>query len=144
MPTSLPNARREPMPEFLRDARRRCPEKTASAVFSELFFPVDTARVWEGTYRAVDERFVSSVIAAGHVSCYTYASMDLPAYIRKIGTREFAEKFGVTERAAVAYQQRARRPRPQLAQQIVDQSPVTWEGIYSPRRPAVPTQSAQV
>lgn len=58
--------------------------------------------------------------------------MRLPEYIRQIGTKEFADKFGVTERAAVAYQQGTRRPRPEVAQRIVDGSPVTWEGIYSP------------
>lgn len=58
--------------------------------------------------------------------------MRLPDYIREIGTREFAQRFGVTERAAIAYQQGTRRPRPEVAQRIVDGSPVTWEGIYSP------------
>lgn len=58
--------------------------------------------------------------------------MRLPDYIREIGTKEFAERFGVTERAAIAYQQGTRRPRPEVAQRIVDGSPVTWEGIYSP------------
>lgn len=58
--------------------------------------------------------------------------MKLPDYIRRIGTKEFAEKFGVTERAAIAYQDRTRRPRPEIAKRIVDNSPVTWEGIYSP------------
>jgi hypothetical protein len=58
--------------------------------------------------------------------------MRLPDYIDKIGTKEFAEKFGVTERAAISYRQGTRRPRPEIAQRIVDNSPVTWEGIYSP------------
>lgn len=58
--------------------------------------------------------------------------MKLPDYIKRIGIQKFAEKFGVTERAALAYQQRARRPRPEVAQRIVDNSPVTWEGIYAP------------
>lgn len=64
--------------------------------------------------------------------------MNLAEYIRQIGTKEFAEKFGVTERAAIAYRQRARTPRKELAQQIVANSPVTWEGIYAP--PPAPTQ----
>lgn len=58
--------------------------------------------------------------------------MNLPDYIEKIGLKEFAEKFGITERAARAYKERRRRPRPEVAQRIVDNSPVTWEGIYAP------------
>jgi hypothetical protein len=58
--------------------------------------------------------------------------MRLSEYIKQIGVKEFAEKFGITERAALAYQQGTRRPRPEVAQRIVDDSPVTWEGIYSP------------
>jgi hypothetical protein len=58
--------------------------------------------------------------------------MELPEYIRLLGVRDFARKFGVTERSALAYRQRTRRPRPPVAQRIVDDSPVTWEGIYAP------------
>lgn len=61
--------------------------------------------------------------------------MKLPDYIKKIGLKEFADKFDVTERAALAYQQGTRRPRPEVAQRIVDGSPVTWEGIYAPDSP---------
>jgi hypothetical protein len=57
--------------------------------------------------------------------------MELREYIKLIGVRDFARKFGITERAAIAYRQRARRPRPAVAQRIVDDSPVTWEGIYA-------------
>jgi len=59
--------------------------------------------------------------------------MNLPDYIRKIGVKEFAERFDVTERAALAYQYGARRPRPEIAQRIVSGSPVTWAGIYGDR-----------
>lgn len=62
--------------------------------------------------------------------------MKLPEYIRQVGIKAFADRFGITERAAVAYQQRARRPRPELSQRIVDETPVTWEGIYAPERAA--------
>lgn len=68
--------------------------------------------------------------------------MRLPDYIRQIGTREFADKFGVTERAAIAYQRGTRRPRPEVAQRIVDGSPVTWEGIYSPAAAAAGNSDA--
>lgn len=57
--------------------------------------------------------------------------MDLSTYIRKIGLKEFTAKFGVTERAAIAYRQGVRRPRAALAQAIVENSPVTWAGIYA-------------
>jgi len=58
--------------------------------------------------------------------------MKLPDYIKQIGLKEFADRFGVTQRAALAYLQRTRRPRPEVAQRIVDGSPVTWQGIYAP------------
>lgn len=57
--------------------------------------------------------------------------MNLPDYIKQIGAKTFAAKFGVTERAALAWQYRARMPRPETAEKIVANSPVTWEGIYS-------------
>jgi hypothetical protein len=58
--------------------------------------------------------------------------MDLPEYIKKMGVKAFSVKFNVSERAALAWQYRTRRPRPEVAQEIVDNSPVTWEGIYRP------------
>jgi hypothetical protein len=57
--------------------------------------------------------------------------MNLPEYIREIGVKRFASKFGITERAALAYQYGARRPRAKVAQRIVENSPVTWAGIYA-------------
>jgi transcriptional regulator with XRE-family HTH domain len=60
--------------------------------------------------------------------------MKLKEYIESIGVKEFADKFGVTERAALAYKQGTRRPRPEVAQRIVKGSAVTWEGIYKPDR----------
>jgi hypothetical protein len=56
--------------------------------------------------------------------------MNLPEYIEEIGVEAFAAKFGVTERAAVAWKYRARRPRREVAQKIVANSPVSWDGIY--------------
>ena len=60
--------------------------------------------------------------------------MELPDYIRQIGVKEFARKFGVTERAALAWQYRARTPRRETAQKIVEHSPVSWSGIYATQR----------
>ena len=68
--------------------------------------------------------------------------MDLPTYITQIGVEEFAKKFGIPPRTALAYQKQTRRPRPQLAQKIVDRTPVTWEGIYSPRKAALAQPAA--
>lgn len=59
--------------------------------------------------------------------------MNLQDYVRKIGPKSFAERFGITERAALAYQYGVRRPRAELAQRIVENSPVTWAGIYATR-----------
>ena len=57
--------------------------------------------------------------------------MKLRDYIREVGAKRFASQFGVTERAALAWQYGARRPRAKIAQKIVTNSPVTWEGIYA-------------
>ena len=84
----------------------------------------------------VDERIGPPAIAKLHEACYRYAQMNLPEYIRSIGIRAFCERFDITERAAIAYRHRARRPRPEVAQRIVEGSPVTWEGIYAPKAPA--------
>jgi hypothetical protein len=56
--------------------------------------------------------------------------MNLPDYIKKIGTAEFSRKFGVSVSAAAMYRRRERMPRPDIAQKIVAQSPVTWDAIY--------------
>lgn len=56
--------------------------------------------------------------------------MKLSDYIRTTGDKVFAKRFGVTERAAISWRLGERRPRPQIAQRIVDTTPVTWEGIY--------------
>lgn len=56
--------------------------------------------------------------------------MELSEYIRKHGAKKFAERFGVTERAALSWQYKTRRPRAEVAQKIVASTPVTFEGIY--------------
>jgi hypothetical protein len=56
--------------------------------------------------------------------------MDLPEYIQKVGDAEFARRFGIKERTALAYRCRQRRPRPDLAVKIIAETPVTWAGIY--------------
>ena len=58
--------------------------------------------------------------------------MNLSEYIKKQGAKKFAERFGVTERAAKAWQYRTRKPRTEVAQKIVAETPVTYEGIYGP------------
>ncbi|MGE0521389.1 MAG: hypothetical protein AB7P78_20645 [Candidatus Binatia bacterium] len=60
--------------------------------------------------------------------------MNLSDYIRQIGAREFAERFGVSERAALSWQYRARVPRAETAKRIVEGSPVTWAGIFGQER----------
>lgn len=56
--------------------------------------------------------------------------MNLSEYITQLGVQEFAGKFRVTERAALAWKYRTRRPRNKIAKRIVANSPVTWAGIY--------------
>lgn len=57
--------------------------------------------------------------------------MNLSDYIAEIGDKQFAGKFGVSERTAMSYRLRDRKPKPELAERIVAESPVTWEGIYA-------------
>lgn len=59
-------------------------------------------------------------------------AMNLSDYIKEFGAKKFAQQFGVTERAALAWQYRTRIPRPEIAQKIVANTPVTYEGIYGP------------
>ncbi len=56
--------------------------------------------------------------------------MQLQDYIRQIGAKEFAQRFGISERAALSWQYGARKPRGTIARRIVAGSPVTWDGIY--------------
>ena len=65
-----------------------------------------------------------------------HGGMRLQEYIKQVGPKTFAEKFGVTERAAISWQYGARRPRAEVAQKIVSGSPVTWEGIYGAQQKA--------
>ena len=55
--------------------------------------------------------------------------MNLSDYIRQIGAKEFSTQFGVTERAARAWQYQTRIPRKEVAKRIVAETPVTWAGI---------------
>jgi hypothetical protein len=56
--------------------------------------------------------------------------MTLTEYIKQVGVPQFCKEFGIKERTATAYRYRQRRPRPALSMQIIDRTPVTWEGIY--------------
>lgn len=56
--------------------------------------------------------------------------MRLPDYIKQVGARRFAKQFKVKQRTAESWQRMERRPRPEKAQEIVEKTPVTMEGIY--------------
>jgi hypothetical protein len=56
--------------------------------------------------------------------------MRLPDYIKQVGARRFAKQFKVKERTVVSWARMERRPRPEKAQEIVEKTPVTMEGIY--------------
>lgn len=56
--------------------------------------------------------------------------MLLSEYIKQVGAKAFAERFGVTERAAFSWQYGTRFPRKETARKIVAESPVTWNDIY--------------
>lgn len=62
--------------------------------------------------------------------------MNLPDYIKQVGDSEFAKRFDIKERTAMAYRLRERIPRSNLAQRIVKETPVTWAGIYGEQQAA--------
>jgi hypothetical protein len=56
--------------------------------------------------------------------------MKLPDYIKQVGPARFAKQFKVAKRTAESWARMERRPRPEKAQEIVEKTPVTMEGIY--------------
>lgn len=56
--------------------------------------------------------------------------MRLPDYIRQVGAAKFAKQVKVKKRTAESWMRMERRPRPETAQEIVEKTPVTMEGIY--------------
>lgn len=58
--------------------------------------------------------------------------MNLRDYIASIGTRAFSEKFNFEIRTVESWRSGRRIPNRAAAARIVDNSPVTWEGIYRP------------
>jgi len=56
--------------------------------------------------------------------------MRLPDYIKQVGVTRFAKQFGVKPRTVDSWRRMERRPRPEKAQEIVEKTPVTMEGIY--------------
>jgi hypothetical protein len=62
--------------------------------------------------------------------------MTLSEYIKQVGVPKFSKDFGIKERTATAYRYGQRRPRPVLSMQIIDKTPVTWEGIYGSQEKA--------
>ncbi len=56
--------------------------------------------------------------------------MRLTDYIKQVGDADFARRFRIAERTAMSYRLKERTPRGPLAQRIVNETPVTWEGIY--------------
>lgn len=56
--------------------------------------------------------------------------MRLPDYIKEVGLDKFSKRVGVKKRTALSWQRMERRPRPAVAQRIIERTPVTMEGIY--------------
>ena len=59
--------------------------------------------------------------------------MNLTSYIELIGDKAAAELFGITERAAMSYRLGDRKPRPEVAQRIVNKTggKIGWADIYA-------------
>jgi hypothetical protein len=68
--------------------------------------------------------------------------MNLSDYIKQTGAKDFAAQFGVTERAALAWQYKTRIPRTEMAKRIVAETPVTWAGINGQEAQSEQPQSA--
>lgn len=56
--------------------------------------------------------------------------MRLPDYIKQVGVKRFARQFKLKPRTVLSWRNMERRPRPEIAQEIVEKTPVTMEGIY--------------
>ena len=56
--------------------------------------------------------------------------MKLQDYIQTVGVERFAKQFKVKPRTVKSWVRMERYPRPATAQEIVEKTPVTMEGIY--------------
>lgn len=56
--------------------------------------------------------------------------MRLPDYIRQVGVERFARQFKLKKRTVRSWMYMDRRPRAEKAQEIVEKTPVTMDGIY--------------
>jgi DNA-binding transcriptional regulator YiaG len=61
---------------------------------------------------------------------YKVVAMRLPDYIDQVGVQRFAKQFKVKPRTVQSWKRMERRPRAEKAQEIVEKTPVTMEGIY--------------
>lgn len=57
-------------------------------------------------------------------------TLKLPEYIRQIGVDAFAKRLKANPRTVASWMRMERRPRPEMAQRIVEKTPVTMDGIY--------------
>lgn len=62
--------------------------------------------------------------------------MTLKEYIESLGMEAFAERYGLTIRATAHYRWGTRKPKPDVARRIVEDSPLTWDDIYPKRETA--------
>lgn len=56
--------------------------------------------------------------------------MKLTDYIKQVGAARFAKQFKVKVRTVESWRRMERRPRAEKAQEIVEKTPVTMDGIY--------------
>lgn len=57
--------------------------------------------------------------------------MNIKAFIDKVGVQHLANLLGVSPRAVYAWRDGSRTPRPELVARIVNETPVTYAGIYN-------------
>lgn len=69
-----------------------------------------------------------------HITKRDNPSMNLSLYISLVGDEAAAEMFGIRARTAMSYRLGERKPRPEVAQKIIDKTngKVDWQGIYAP------------
>lgn len=76
-----------------------------------------------------------TLLTTNHATC-TVRGMNLSEFIDAIGDEQAAKLFGITRRAAQSYRLGTRRPRPEVAQRMVDKSKgrLTHASIYETAR----------
>ena len=72
------------------------------------------------------------MLAKNHIP-WIMSGMGLDEYIEQLGKEKAANLFGVKERTVDSWLRWERRPSRKKAAEIIEKSPVTFDGIYTKR-----------